>query len=878
MNPATLSPWLQALAWALVHFLWQGALLGCAAFLALRLARRPQTRYLVACLGLLAMVLAFFGTIAAVWPAAVVITAPGTFSGVVTVLPPDLRERLHAQLPWILLAWGTGSALLALRMGAGLLWLYGPCLRKAQPAPAALEASLDRLRRAFRHTRPVRLLVSDLVDSPLVVGFWRAVILVPASALLALPEASLEAVLAHELAHIRRQDFLVNFLQNVAEVILFYHPAVWWLSREIRAEREHCCDDAAAALCGGGLRFAEALADLEALRHAPPTHLAPSGHGGSLMFRIKRLLMPVLPTQTLTRPGVLALAALTILGGGVHWTPLVAANPEPLAKPTAVLRMPELPVPAEAEPLPSALYQAPLLDLGAPDPAGRSLGSPILPGPLPVPADPFAEPALLGAPKDPQEIRLVGCVIPAHASASTFRGILGGISPTQFELPPHSRLTVSVQHDGQKPFGSCKIMVSRPHGEWESSLRLLDNTSDQTRNVYVSVEPITFPDLVLHHSITGATRGYYLLEVGRSWDPATQDPRAKRLPWPAEALKALPLVKLSDIKVGYSPWTFAYPPEARAAGIEGTVHLQVVVDMDGWPVGMVSEGGTPALRAAAEDYGWHFKFSTPPSWRKVKAVRVPLEVDFRLNPAAQRPAANAGMASQALAAPARLSSVLIPAHAAMATIQGHSATSPYISFEIPPRSRLKLEAKPAGTLPQSVYRIEVLRKNGPVGFLERALNNTTDQPVIVDLIVIAHTKHNDGLRGGSPETVEQGPFTLDVTRSWDPAGQDPRARAQAPARLDALPEVPFSDLRVAYRPVKPDYPAEALAAKTEATVALVLAVDRDGRPVQVRSEGGTPAFRAAAEAFAWRWVFYPPMVQGENRAVRVPLSVNFRLQ
>ena len=161
----------------------------------------------------------------------------------------------------------------------------------------------------------------------------------------------------------------------------------------------------------------------------------------------------------------------------------------------------------------------------------------------------------------------------------------------------------------------------------------------------------------------------------------------------------------------YSPWTFAYPPAARAAGIEGLVHLQVVVDRDGWPVGMVSEGGTPELRAAAEDYGWRFRFSSPPSWGIVKAVRVPLEVDFRLDAAAPAPAASAGMANPVLPPPAR-AAVLIPAHAAMATIHGHSATSPFISFEIPPKSRLKLEAKPAGTHPQSVYRIEVLRQKG----------------------------------------------------------------------------------------------------------------------------------------------------------------------
>ncbi len=625
MTPLVLAPWLQAFAWALVHFLWEGALVGCAAFLALRFARRPETRYLVACMGLLAMVLAFIATLVLTPPEVTAIQAPEAFSGTITVLPPDLRERVHAQLPRILLAWSAGSAALALRLGAGLLWLYGPCLRGAEAAPEALEACLDRLRQAFAHHRPVRLLVSDLVDSPLVLGFWRSVILVPAAALLSLPEASLEAVLAHELAHVRRRDFLVNFLQNLAEVVFFFHPAVWWLSREIRAEREHCCDDAAAARCGGGLRFAQALADLEALRHRPPTQLAPSGHGGSLMHRIKRLLMPVLPAQTLTRPGLLALAAVTVLGGGVHWTPLEAAPPAPPAPPV------------EAAP-----ESAPVSE---------------------VPA---------------------GTLAALHAAPSV-------------DLPT---------------------------------------------------------------------------------------PRA-------------------DLEV----------PQQPAAPI----------------------------------------------------------------PAAPAAASRVEVTSPAPHSPFRFKGVFIPAHAAMATIQGNASRNRAFSFEIPPHSRLGLDIKAAGDVPRSMYRLEVVRQNGPRGFNERAFNNGSDVPALVDLEVVPYHKANDGLGDSGP--LEAGSFTLTVTRSWNPAAQDPRAKAAPfpPEALGTLPEVAFADLQVAYRPERPAYPVEALSAKAEAAVKLEVAVGRDGVPLFVKSEGGTPDFRAAAEAFAWRWVFFPPRVGQENRDVRVTFSINFKL-
>ena len=101
---------------------------------------------------------------------------------------------------------------------------------------------------------------------PTVIGWLKPVVLLPASALAALTPQQLEAILAHELAHIRRHDYLVNLLQTLVETLLFYHPAVWWLSRRIRIERENCCDDLAVSLCGDPVAYAAALADLEALR------------------------------------------------------------------------------------------------------------------------------------------------------------------------------------------------------------------------------------------------------------------------------------------------------------------------------------------------------------------------------------------------------------------------------------------------------------------------------------------------------------------------------------------------------------------------------------------------------------------------------------
>jgi uncharacterized protein (TIGR03435 family) len=157
------------------------------------------------------------------------------------------------------------------------------------------------------------LLVSALVQVPTVVGWLRPVVLVPVGALGGLPAAHLEALLLHELAHIRRHDYLINILQSVAESLLFYHPAVWWVSGHIRAEREQCCDDVAVSISGDAITYARALAQLESYR---PAHLsaAIAANGGSLANRIARLLGQSRPAvRTGLEPGVITVAGLLVV-------------------------------------------------------------------------------------------------------------------------------------------------------------------------------------------------------------------------------------------------------------------------------------------------------------------------------------------------------------------------------------------------------------------------------------------------------------------------------------------------------------------------------------------------------------------------------------
>ena len=156
-------------------------------------------------------------------------------------------------------------ALLARHLGG---WIRVQTMRHRQttPVPIPIFEMLRELIARLRVSRPVRLLQSRLVEVPTVIGWLRPVILLPASVLTGLSADQMQALLAHELAHVCRNDYLVNLLQTLVETLLFYHPAVWWLSRQIRQERENCCDDLAAAVCPSRIAYARALLAMEELR------------------------------------------------------------------------------------------------------------------------------------------------------------------------------------------------------------------------------------------------------------------------------------------------------------------------------------------------------------------------------------------------------------------------------------------------------------------------------------------------------------------------------------------------------------------------------------------------------------------------------------
>lgn len=318
------SAFLQHLGFVVLQVLWELAVLGLLAWAALGLLRRrsPRVRYAVACGFLLAMVLVPLVHLLQPWLAGSRLSVPaeaGWFAAPVLFgEAPVFRERFRALAPFLAWAWMLGSASMLVRMGAGFWWLERRYLAEATAVPSDLQARLDRLARHLGLRTQIRLLASRRAASPLLLGWLKPVVLVPSAAFLHLAPEALEAVLAHELAHLRRRDPLVNLLQGLAEALLFFHPCAWWLSARIRDLREHCCDDEAAALCGDPLPLAEGLAALERLRRGLPSDPSPAlaAAKGKLMHRIARLFTPEPCTAPSGRALLLVLAAASLLGAG----------------------------------------------------------------------------------------------------------------------------------------------------------------------------------------------------------------------------------------------------------------------------------------------------------------------------------------------------------------------------------------------------------------------------------------------------------------------------------------------------------------------------------------------------------------------------------
>jgi beta-lactamase regulating signal transducer with metallopeptidase domain len=407
-----------ALGWTLLHFCWQSTAIAIVYALVDRCSVRAaaSVRYGIALGALALMPLVFFATFAEQEqlvshvhpdPQQFAVSQLGAMHTVLIERLPaaapvvsngELWVAEHADplLPCIDGLWLAGVLLLALRAG-GSWWKLQSLRRRAEAmVPETLRTSFDKLVGQFRLSRRIVLRVSDEVISPMVFGIWRTVVLVPLSAVTSLAPEQLEAVLAHELAHVRRWDYLINLLQTSVECLFFFQPAVWWVSRRAREFREVCCDEVAAKVCSDPVVYAEALLRLEEQR-AQHLQLALGlhGEGGTLLNRIRRV-MGERAMEPRSMSGV-RMAAVAMVLMGLYIVPQLAhgmrsdrkqtdaaveASPAPMAvaAPTAAAR----PVEVAALPEPTA----------SPEPAAMPapVSAPV-PNPRPAPAPTFEQSA-----------------------------------------------------------------------------------------------------------------------------------------------------------------------------------------------------------------------------------------------------------------------------------------------------------------------------------------------------------------------------------------------------------------------------------------------------------------------------------------------------
>ncbi|MHC4558377.1 MAG: M56 family metallopeptidase [Planctomycetota bacterium] len=312
----------QKLGWVLLHFVWQAAAVALLLAILLRILRKSTAnlRYIISCLALGLIVLLPIVTMQVV-PASIpqstvnVEPAPAVLpieltkeipaaemtvseepvpsenvgTNYIALVKQRAAELLEPALPYIVSGWLFGVFGLSLWHLGGWTQLQRLKRKMVKQVDQRLYSKLSQLAQKLGINQTVQLMESALVQIPTVVGWLRPVILLPASALTGLNSDQLEALLAHELAHVRRYDYLVNMLQTVIEILGFYHPAVWWISHKIRAERENCCDDLAVSISGDRVRYARALTTMEEIRTGRGA-LAVAASGGNLLGRIRRLI------------------------------------------------------------------------------------------------------------------------------------------------------------------------------------------------------------------------------------------------------------------------------------------------------------------------------------------------------------------------------------------------------------------------------------------------------------------------------------------------------------------------------------------------------------------------------------------------------------
>lgn len=515
-----------ALGWTLLHFCWQSAVIALLYALVDRCTRRASAavRYGIALVALTLMPLVAIATfVEQEWlivpvsrtvtqteePQPVVIASRfGEMHAVVLEKLPTAAPVVNGGALWIaehsalLLpcmdgVWLLGVVVLAVRAAGGWWQLRGLKLRARAVVPAEIGVAFERLRHRYRLGRNVLLRVSDEVVSPMVFGVWRTVVLMPLSAVAQLSPEQMEAVLAHELAHVRRWDYLFNLMQTMTECLFFFHPAVWWISHRVREFREVCCDEAAAQTCVEPAIYATALLQMEEQRmHSPRLAMALNGSGGTLLQRVRRVMGEKAMEQRQMSGIKMMTAGLALVG--LYAVPHVAHSMKMEVPKASVAPVAEVAPHVAAQPRPQAsVAVAPKVAMAA-VPA-VDVDETVVPMAAPMP-NPAPSPNALGG-DDSQEVKQSGM---QYLDAMKAAGYPLDLNHDLDEIIRLRSLGVTPEYAG----AMAQAGMGKPTLKELTSLKAVGVTPEYVKSLKSSSSaPTTFHDVIAFKSL-GVTPEY----------------------------------------------------------------------------------------------------------------------------------------------------------------------------------------------------------------------------------------------------------------------------------------------------------------------------------------------------------------------------------
>ncbi len=486
---------------ALLHFLWQGAAIGVVYYVFRHLCQSAKARYRLALSTLLALAICPVVTLAYLQSQLATVGVHATRApmslGTFNVVADQAQWSRHELLPWLVAVWICGVTLLAIRSLRQWLRLL-LIVDHAAPLPAHWSLHLVRLGQRFDLRRPIRLLSAVSISTPMLIGWFRPVILLPASMLSGFSPEQLELIIAHELAHVRRWDYLVNLMQVVIETVLFYHPVIHWISRDARNSREECCDDLVLSVAHGDpLIYARTLADLEEIRHGLVPALPALGFGGGvLLSRVRRIVGVGETSEPMPRsyelPLLLLLAAMLCIAwrprpvdidlagvlssASTHAMALVSGNPGlTLDKPALATERFDLPLDAALSMPPGSVASStarvdPMVDTEAAEKSRIGINRPgvqLAAAVLPQPADVISStglqvPAVLAKPSEtvpPPALRPLHVVAPVYPPQAMADGVQGSVE-LEFRV------------EGSGRVGAIRVLTSQPAGIFDNAAKL----------------------------------------------------------------------------------------------------------------------------------------------------------------------------------------------------------------------------------------------------------------------------------------------------------------------------------------------------------------------------------------------------------------------